>query len=175
VSRGCRAALMIATLASACGGGSQVVVLPTAAGDAAFPAVYTTVAIVDFALAPGTARAIDLSLPMTDILYATIDWTDPSNNVVAAFTPRSCDNVNLALGGVCYGDLSSQVSVCPAKPRTLRWGLFRPYEARLWVANLGAGAESGVVQFTTCNDTPGCGAAAACAKCLEERPHPSCR
>lgn len=168
--------LLIATLVSACGGGRQAVVLPTAAGDAAFPAVYTTVAVFDFALAPGAAKAFDLSLPMTDVLYATIDWTDARNNVVAAFTPRSCTDVNLAFGGLCFGDVSSQLSICSAKPRTLRWGLFRPYEARLWVANAGTSDESGVVRFTTCNDTPGCGAAAACAKCiLDETLRASCR
>jgi hypothetical protein len=167
---------LIAALASACGGDRPEFVLPTAPTDAAFPAVYTTVAVFDFTLTPGAARSFDVNLPMTSVLYATIDWTDPLNNVVAALTPRSCSDVNEALGGVCFGDLSSRVSLCPAKPRTLRWGLFRPYEARLWVANTGTSNESGVVRFTTCNDTPGCGAVAACAKCIfDETLRDSCQ
>jgi hypothetical protein len=142
-----------------------------------YPPVKTTLLNAPFELAPGAAAAFDLDVPETGDLFATVDWTSPANNVVAAFSSPSCASVNLALAGSCpQGVYTTSPSLCPAKPRIVTANVTSGGRVRLYVANAGASFESGRVQITLCRDAPGCGAAAACAQCLVEKSRiESCR
>jgi hypothetical protein len=134
-----------------------------------------------FELPPGASARFDLRAPPHDPdwsfdLFATIDWTDPANNVVAAFGGESCGGVNLALAGACgAGVHQTRPSLCAAKPRVVTAVATSSSLVRLFVANAGATFESGRVQITLCEDHPDCAEGAACAQCgLEKMNAESC-
>jgi hypothetical protein len=142
-----------------------------------YPPIKTTLLNAPFELVPGAATALDLDVPEAGDLFATVDWTSPANNVVAAFSSQSCANVNLALAGSCQqGVHATSPSLCPAKPRIVTANVTAGGRVRLYVANAGTSFESGRVQITLCRDAPGCGAAFACAQCSGEKDRiESCR
>jgi hypothetical protein len=162
-----KAALAVAGLAVAgCGGSSG---FPEYRPQD-YPPLKTTLLNSPFELVPGAAAAFDLEVPESGDLFATVDWTNPANNVVAVFSSQRCASVNLALAGSCAEGISvATPSLCPAKPRIVTASVTTGGRVRLYVANAGTSFESGRVQITLCRDAPGCGAAAACAQCLVEK------
>jgi hypothetical protein len=146
-----------------------------------FPPIKTVVLEASFELGPLESTRFDVRVPDSNPdwsfeLFATIDWTDPSSNVVAAFGGESCGGVNLALAGTCDAGISfTEPSVCAVKPRVVTATASTRALVRLYVANAGETFESGRVQVVTCRDTPDCGEGAACGQCsLEKREIESC-
>jgi hypothetical protein len=113
-----------------------------------------------FRLEPLASTRIDIRAPETDPrpyvpLFATIDWTNPSNNVVAAFAGEDCAGVNAALRGSCQARGGSP-SRCLAKPRVLTVEVVPGGVVSLYVANAGGTVESGRVQIVLCQEAPAC-------------------
>jgi hypothetical protein len=119
-----------------------------------------------FRLEHGSATTIDFQASDRGVLFATVDWTHASNNVVAVLADQGCASVNLALAGNCDQGLTfSEPSTCTAKPRILTASIAAGRPVRLYVANAGASAESGRVEVTLCRDSPGCESGMACGQC----------
>jgi hypothetical protein len=134
-----------------------------------YPPIRTTLLNEPFSLPPGASVAFDLPPEWRGYFTATVDWTSPSNAVVAAFAARTCPGVNQALGGACTQGLQSATpSTCAAKPRVLAAFVVGSAPVRIYVANAGPLAESGRVQVTHCQDAPDCAAGSACGQCLSE-------
>lgn len=131
-----------------------------------YPPIKTVLLREGFTLAPGASTALDLRVPESGTLVATVDWTHASNQVIAVFSSQRCADVNLALAGGCkeYVRLT-RPSVCPAKPRVLSADASQGAPVRLYVANTGLAAETGRVEITHCRDAPDCGQGAACGQC----------
>ncbi len=135
-----------------------------------YPPIRTTLLNEPFSLPPGASVAFDLPPEWKGDVTATVDWTLPSNNVVAAFAARTCPGVNQALGGTCTQGLQlATPSTCVAKPRVLTAFVIGSAPVRIYLANAGPSVESGRVQVTHCQDAPDCAAGGACAQCSAER------
>lgn len=131
-----------------------------------YPPVETLVLEESFALAPGGSTAIDFQMPDSGDLFATVDWTHDSSQVVAAFSSQRCADVNLALAGGCKEYVfHTQPSLCPAKPRVVTANAMRGSPVRLYLANTGQLAESARVRLVLCRDAPDCAQGLACAQC----------
>lgn len=89
----------------------------------------------------GAARAAVLNLPREGTLLVTVAWTNTDNEVVTVLTGIACDNFRQA-GDGCQ--VRGPVGRPPGKDG--RESIFnyheRPGAYRLWVKNLGPGAES---------------------------------
>lgn len=156
------------SLQPACGGSGDSPFYPS---DRAvpLPPVLTPLPSLSFAVPAGGSVRLDFDGPEAASLFATLDWQDPGNKLVATFTGRGCHSVNDALAGLCTdSELQSSRSDCAAKPRTLTAYYWRPVALRLWIANLGPSTESGHVDLLQCTDAPNCGASASCAQCIAE-------
>jgi hypothetical protein len=134
-----------------------------------YPPIKTAILNEPFSLPPGGSVAFDLPPEWKGDVTATVDWTFPSNTVVAAFASRTCPGVNPALAGACNQGLQfAEPSTCAAKPRVLTAMVVGSAPVRIYLANAGSSAESGRVQVTHCQDAPDCAAGAACAQCSAE-------
>jgi len=133
------------------------------------PPVMTPMPSLAFSVPPGGAVKLDFDGPQAAYLFATLDWSDPGNNLVAVFTGRGCYSINDALAGLCSdSDVYGSRSTCVAKPRTLTASYYRPVALRLWIANLGSAEDAGRVDLIQCTDAPNCGASMSCAQCTSE-------
>jgi hypothetical protein len=165
-------ALLSVLTVGACGGSSPAI--PESRPED-YPPIKTVVVDASFKLEPLGAALFEFGIPEAEPainvdVFATVDWTLPSNNVVAAFGGESCGDANLALAGKCTaGILLARPSLCPAKPRILTAIGTSGARLKLFVANTGASLESGRVQVVLCQDAPGCEAAAACSQCFSEK------
>lgn len=147
-----------------------------------YPPIKTVALEGSFRLEPLAAKRFDFVVPGPDPtrhvhLFATIDWTSPSNNVVASFAGEGCAGVNAALAYRCSIErIGTLPSLCPAKPRVLTETVRTGAAVSLWVANTGTSSESGRVQVVACWDAPGCEEGEACFQCSSERQQvDSCR
>lgn len=135
-----------------------------------YPPIHTTLLNEPFSLPPGASIAFDLPPEWKGDVTATVDWTLPSNSVVAAFSSRTCPGVNQALAGACNQGLQfADPSTCASKPRVLTASVVGSAPVRIYLANAGPSAESGRIQVTHCQDAPDCAAGGACAQCSAER------
>lgn len=163
--RACCLVCLAATFAAACGGsggGGDVVDW----SQPRVPPVLTPLPGHSFSVPAGGAVRIDFDSPEAGDLLATVDWQDPANNLVAAFTGRGCHSINDALARRCTdAEVGGLPSTCPAKPRSLYTYFYRPVALRLWIANTGETSESGSVALLHCKDAPNCGATLSCAQC----------
>jgi hypothetical protein len=130
------------------------------------PPILTPLPALSFSVPAGGAAQLDFDGAEAGYLFATVEWQDPANNVVAVFTGRGCHSVNDALSGGCRdAEVQGSQSTCRAKPRTLTVSFLQPVALRLWIANTGSSAESGRVELMHCKDAPNCGATLSCAQC----------
>jgi len=131
------------------------------------PPVLTPLPGFTFTVPAGGSVKFDFDGPVAGYMVATVDWQDPANKVMAAFTGRGCHTVNDAIAGPCDDpDVYGSRATCDAKPQGLSAHYYRPAALRLWIANAGSTADAGSVTLIHCTDAPNCGASASCAQCI---------
>ena len=92
--------------------------------------------------------------------------------MIAALTSSECPDVTSALQSRCLARTTSWAPTfplpdsAPRKPRVLTYdSIDVRVPARLWIANAGATAESGVVEVRYCAVPPDCGQWGMCLAC----------
>lgn len=125
-----------------------------------------------FALDPAKVTYLDFEVPPYHTLGITVDWTFASNNVIVALTSSECPDITTAVRGGCLARTASWAPTFPPanlerrKPRVLTYNSINvTVPARLWIANGGATAESGVVEIRYCAVPPDCGRWGMCLAC----------
>jgi hypothetical protein len=143
------AAVLAAVLTlAACGGGGSSPAAPTAAAPAPAPAPVTTVLHQSsYRIAAEDGGYIDVAIPRTGTIAATVDWTFASSPVWVALTPDTCGDPVSAFFDSCSNIAPSSLFE-RNKPKTLRGPVTQGTRARLWVLNLADVDESIAVQVT---------------------------
>lgn len=126
----------------------------------------------EFVLPPAKVTLLDFEVPPWHTLRISVDWTFPSNNVIAVLTSSECPDITSALQGRCQARATSWAPTFPLpdlgmrKPRVLTYDPINvTVPARLWIANAGGTSESGTIEVRYCAVPPDCGRWGMCLAC----------
>lgn len=126
----------------------------------------------EFVLEPAKVTHLDFEVPPQHTLRISVDWTFPSNNVIAVLTSSECPDITSALQGRCQARTTSWAptfplpDLGPRKPKVLSYNSIHvTVPARLWIANAGGTSESGTIEVRYCAVPPDCGKWGMCLAC----------